>query len=127
MTLKTIADTIVSLSHDAQDDLPSNSVVVLERYNVTGASGVIKRYPNGSDFKMELTFRLNRNGVASLDSSEVMLEDRVEYEKCEFVKPAPPPKSDVTKKEADAPPVEKSGISGSSLWKTLSHMSKSGF
>ena len=35
------------------------------------ASGVIKRYPNGSDFKMELTFRLNRNGVASLDSAEV--------------------------------------------------------
>ena len=101
VTLKTIADTIVSLSHDAQDDLPSNSVVVLERYNVTGASGVIKRYPNGSDFKMELTFRLNRNGVASLDSSEVMLEDRIEYEKCEFVKPAPPPK---TTKEADAPP-----------------------
>ncbi len=104
VTLKTIADTIVSLSHDAQDDMPSNSVVVLERYNVTGASGVIKRYPNGSDFKMELTFRLNRNGVASLDSSEVMLEDRVEYEKCEFVKPAPPPKANATKKEADSTP-----------------------
>jgi hypothetical protein len=33
--------------------------------------GVVKRYPNGSDFKMELTFRLNRNGVASLDNAEV--------------------------------------------------------
>jgi hypothetical protein len=39
VTLKTIADTIVSLSHDAQDDLPANSVSVLERFNVTGASG----------------------------------------------------------------------------------------
>ena len=104
VTLKTIADTIVSLSHDAQDDLPSNSVVVLERYNVTGASGVFKRYPNGSDFKMELTFRLNRNGVASLDSSEVMLEDRVEYEKCEFVKPPSPVKANATKKEAASTP-----------------------
>lgn len=77
---------------------------MLERYNVTGASGVIKRYPNGSDFKMELTFRLNRNGVASLDSAEVMLEDRVEYEKCEFVKPTPPPKANVSKKEAESTP-----------------------
>ena len=84
--------------------MPSNSVTVLERYNVTGASGVIKRYPNGSDFKMELTFRLNRNGVASLDSAEVMLEDRVEYEKCEFVKPTPPPKANVSKKEAESTP-----------------------
>ena len=39
VTLKTITDTIVSLAHDAQDDLPSNSVTVLERFNVTGASG----------------------------------------------------------------------------------------
>ena len=45
---------------------------------------------------MELTFRLNRNGVASLDSAEVMLEDRVEFEKCEIVKPAPAPKVNVT-------------------------------
>ena len=41
VTLKTITDTIVSLAHDAQDDLPSNSVTVLERFNVTGASGVL--------------------------------------------------------------------------------------
>ena len=39
VTLKTISDTIVSLSHDVQSDLPSNSVTVLERFNVTGASG----------------------------------------------------------------------------------------
>ena len=43
VTLKTITDTIVSLAHDAQDDLPSNSVTVLERFNVTGASGAL--YP----------------------------------------------------------------------------------
>jgi hypothetical protein len=60
---------------------------------------------------MELTFRLNRNGVASLDSAEVMLEDRVEFEKCEFVKPPPSPKSgtNATKKEKDGdtnPPTE---------------------
>ena len=60
---------------------------------------------------MELTFRLNRNGVASLDNAEVMLEDRVEFEKCEFVKPPPPPKStaNATKKEKDGdtpPPTE---------------------
>ncbi len=41
VTLKTISDTIVSLSHDAQSDLPSNSVTVLERFNVTGASGAV--------------------------------------------------------------------------------------
>jgi hypothetical protein len=40
VTLKTITDTIVSLSHDAQTDLPLNSVTVLERFNVTGASGM---------------------------------------------------------------------------------------
>jgi outer membrane biosynthesis protein TonB len=45
---------------------------------------------------MELTFRLNRNGVASLDSAEVMLEDRVEFEKCEIVKPPAAPKANIT-------------------------------
>jgi hypothetical protein len=41
VTLKTITDTIVSLSHDSQTDLPVNSVSVLERFNVTGASGTL--------------------------------------------------------------------------------------
>jgi hypothetical protein len=41
VTLKTISDTIVSLSHDVQSDLPSNSVTILERFNVTGASGTL--------------------------------------------------------------------------------------
>ena len=45
VTLKTITDTIVSLSHDAQDDLPANSVSVLERFNVTGASGTRSSLP----------------------------------------------------------------------------------
>ena len=84
------------------------------RSSLTHPAGVIKRYPNGSDFKMELTFRLNRNGVASLDSAEVMLEDRVEFEKCEIVKPPPAPKvnvtttSNATKKEKSdsTPPTE---------------------
>jgi hypothetical protein len=63
---------------------------------------------------MELTFRLNRNGVASLDSAEVMLEDRIEFEKCEIVKPPAAPKvnvtttSNATKKEKSdsTPPTE---------------------
>uniref|UniRef100_A0A6U6CFQ6 Uncharacterized protein n=1 Tax=Guillardia theta TaxID=55529 RepID=A0A6U6CFQ6_GUITH len=86
LTFKRDEDLTFTLKYD--DEVPAHTPVVIARYNITGVKKAMEKFPNATGKpKINVSFRLTRSGLVEVDKAEVAIEEMVEVETCETVKP----------------------------------------
>jgi len=85
LTFKRDEDLTFTVKYDGE--LPPTVPVTIAKYNITGVKKAMDKYPNGTKPKINVSFRLTRSGLVEVDKAEAAIEEMVEVEICETIKP----------------------------------------
>lgn len=85
LTFKRDEDLTFTVKYDGE--LPATVPQTVAKYNITGVKKAMDKYPNGTKPKINVSFRLTRSGLVEVDKAEAAIEEMVEVEVCETIKP----------------------------------------
>lgn len=100
LTFKRDEDLTFTVKYDGE--LPPTVPVTIAKYNITGVKKAMDKYPNGTKPKINVSFRLTRSGLVEVDKAEAAIEEMVEVEVCETIKPKKKNATDANATEANA-------------------------
>ena len=100
LTFKRDEDLTFTVKYDGE--LPPTVPVTIAKYNITGVKKAMDKYPNGTKPKINVSFRLTRSGLVEVDKAEAAIEEMVEVEVCETIKPKKKNVTDANATEANA-------------------------
>jgi len=104
LTFKREEDLTFTVKYDG--DLPPSVPVTIAKYNITGVKKAMDKYPNGTKPKINVSFRLTRAGLVEVDKAEAAIEEMVQVEVCETIKPKKKNVTDVNKTDANGTDAE---------------------